>query len=220
MVASVSNHSSVMTLAIVVIIAVASSSTAFSPPSLTLTRRSSNSGNRQNDSAVVRHDVLDQLGCRNTRCRHRQPSSLFMNKKKRSQSNSGAKGFGGGGGSSASVISTTSSSSNESSSSSSAATTIPTLIQPKQPPSNFKYAGSIRPGLQSPKRSVPSFSSGKKIIFPDYAVDGKPKARPTLFPWVIEVKKPEEIVKMRRAGRAAREVLDLAGRLVEVGITT
>jgi len=34
------------------------------------------------------------------------------------------------------------------------------------------------------------------------------------------VKKPEEIVKMRRAGRAAREVLDLAGRLVEVGITT
>jgi methionyl aminopeptidase len=138
-----------------------------------------------------------------------------MNKKKRSQS---AKGFAGGEGSSAPAKTTTSSSS--SASAAVAATTNPTLIQPKQPPSKFKYAGSIRPGLQSPKRSVPSFSSGKKIIFPDYAVDGKPKARPTLFPWIIEVKKPEEIEKMRRAGRSAREVLDLAGRLVEAGITT
>ncbi len=212
-----SSHSSVTMLAIVVIIiiAIASSSTAFSPPSLKITTRCSNSGNRQNDSAVVRHDILEQLGCKNTRCRHRQPSSLFMNKKKRSQS---AKGFGGGEGSSAPAKTTTSSSS--SASAAVAATTNPTLIQPKQPPSKFKYAGSIRPGLQSPKRSVPSFSSGKKIIFPDYAVDGKPKARPTLFPWIIEVKKPEEIEKMRRAGRAAREVLDLAGRLVEAGITT
>jgi methionyl aminopeptidase len=74
--------------------------------------------------------------------------------------------------------------------------------------------------LQSPKRSVPSFSSGKKIVFPDYAMDGKPKARPALFPWIIEVKKPDEIEKMRRAGRVAREVLDLAGRSIEVGITT
>eukprot|EP00566_Odontella_aurita_P037828 CAMPEP_0113530362 /NCGR_PEP_ID=MMETSP0015_2-20120614/2897_1 /TAXON_ID=2838 /ORGANISM="Odontella" /LENGTH=294 /DNA_ID=CAMNT_0000429075 /DNA_START=1408 /DNA_END=2292 /DNA_ORIENTATION=- /assembly_acc=CAM_ASM_000160 len=41
-----------------------------------------------------------------------------------------------------------------------------------------------------------------------------------MLPWVIEVKTPEEIVKMRAAGRVAREVLDIAGRAVKVGITT
>lgn len=60
----------------------------------------------------------------------------------------------------------------------------------------------------------------EKIVFPDYALDGVPKARPALFPWVIETKKPEEIEKMRAAGRCAREVLDLAGREVRPGITT
>jgi len=89
------------------------------------------------------------------------------------------------------------------------------LIAPKTT-SNFRYAGSIRPGMQSPKRLVPE----GKITFPDYANDGVPKARPQLFPWVIETKKPEEIEKMRASGRAAREVLDLAGRAVKPGITT
>ena len=89
------------------------------------------------------------------------------------------------------------------------------LIRPKTS-SNFKYAGSIRPGLQSPKRIVPE----EKITLPDYALDGQPKNRPALFPWVIETKKPEEIVKMRASGRCAREVLDLAGREVRPGITT
>lgn len=36
----------------------------------------------------------------------------------------------------------------------------------------------------------------------------------------IEVKTEEDIVKMRRAGRAAREVLDIAGRLAAPGVTT
>jgi hypothetical protein len=40
------------------------------------------------------------------------------------------------------------------------------------------------------------------------------------MPWVIEPKTPEEIEKMRAAGRVAREVLDIAGRAVRVGITT
>lgn len=143
-----------------------------------------------------------------------------MNRKKRSKPNSGTKGFGGG--SEGSTSATAPGTTNKDSNTAVASTTTPTtLIQPKQPPSNFKYAGSIRPGLQSPKRSVPSFSSsGKKIIFPDYSMDGKPKARPALFPWIIEVKKPEEIEKMKRAGRVAREVLDLAGRSIGVGITT
>lgn len=55
---------------------------------------------------------------------------------------------------------------------------------------------------------------------PDYAEDGIPKARSALFPWIIEVKREEEIEKMRVAGRVAREVLDLAGRAVEAGVTT
>ena len=41
-----------------------------------------------------------------------------------------------------------------------------------------------------------------------------------MLPWVIEVKTPEEIEKMRVAGSVAREVLDIAGRAVAVGVTT
>lgn len=126
-------------------------------------------------------------------------ASLFMNKKKQRSSSSGSKGFGGG------------ASSSEWASPGSATA----LIKPKTT-SNFRYAGSIRPGLQTPKRDVPA----EKIKFPDYALDGVPKNRPALFPWVIEVKKPDEIEKMRAAGRCAREVLDLAGREIRPGITT
>ena len=36
----------------------------------------------------------------------------------------------------------------------------------------------------------------------------------------IEVKSEEAIAKMRAAGKAAREVLDIAGRLVKEGVTT
>lgn len=134
--------------------------------------------------------------------RRRSPSSpLFMNKKKKKRPlTKNARGFGAG-----------------ASSSSSSLTGGTTLIQPKTTP-NFPYAGSIRPGLQTPKRTVPGEDG--RIKFPDYALDGVPKNRPTLFPWVIEVKKPDEIEKMRASGRCAREVLDLAGRLVQPGITT
>ncbi|KAL7552498.1 hypothetical protein ACHAWF_015745 [Thalassiosira exigua] len=121
-------------------------------------------------------------------------------KKKRRPSTNNSKGFASGG---------------SSSSTSSSLTGGTTLIKPKIS-SNFRYAGSIRPGLQTPKRTVPS----EKIKFPDYALDGQPKNRPALFPWVIETKKPDEIEKMRAAGRCAREVLDLAGREVRPGITT
>ena len=52
----------------------------------------------------------------------------------------------------------------------------------------------------------------------DYAIDGVPKRKGSLTE--IEVKSDEDIVKMRKAGRAAREVLDIAGRLVAPGVTT
>lgn len=39
---------------------------------------------------------------------------------------------------------------------------------------------------------------------PDYAVDGIPKGKGSMLPWVIEVKKEDEIASMRAAGRVAR----------------
>jgi len=82
--------------------------------------------------------------------------------------------------------------------------------------STFQYAGSITPGIQSPQKTV----TDPKIMQPDYAQDGSPKNKPRMLPWVIEVKTAEEILKMRAAGRVAREVLDIAGRAVRPGITT
>jgi methionyl aminopeptidase len=82
---------------------------------------------------------------------------------------------------------------------------------------SFPYAGSVQPGKISPQRVVMS----ENIAMPDYAMDGVPKKKSSsLLPWVIEVKKPDEIEKMRSAGKLARDILDLAGRAVAVGVTT
>jgi Xaa-Pro aminopeptidase len=87
-----------------------------------------------------------------------------------------------------------------------------------RPSNGFPYAGSIRPGKQSPQRIVVDTS----ILFPDYAKDGIPKKgkNSPLLPWIIEVKTPAEIEKMRAAGKLAREILDLGGRAVAAGVTT
>ncbi|EOD40935.1 hypothetical protein EMIHUDRAFT_250987 [Emiliania huxleyi CCMP1516] len=79
----------------------------------------------------------------------------------------------------------------------------------------FKYSGKVRPGKQSPKRSVP-----KSISKPDYWKDGQPKARGPMLPWQIQKKSEADIEGMRAAGRIAREVLDLAGAAVAPGVTT
>uniref|UniRef100_A0A7S0NTS3 Methionine aminopeptidase n=1 Tax=Calcidiscus leptoporus TaxID=127549 RepID=A0A7S0NTS3_9EUKA len=80
----------------------------------------------------------------------------------------------------------------------------------------FKYTGKMRPGKRSAARKVP-----KKIPKPDYALDGVPKARGGgLLPWQIEKKSEADIAGMRVAGRVAREVLDAAVRLVDVGVPT
>jgi methionyl aminopeptidase len=75
-------------------------------------------------------------------------------------------------------------------------------IPPSTPP--------IRAGLQSPRRSVPAH-----IGRPPYAVDGNP-GRNRMSP----VRTPEEIVAMRRAGRAAADVLLHVGEFVAPGVTT
>jgi hypothetical protein len=81
----------------------------------------------------------------------------------------------------------------------------------------FPYAGRIRPFPQSPQRRV----TDESIIKPDYATTGIPRhGASNLLPWIIPVKSPLEISKMRVSGRMAREILDLAGRAVAPGVTT
>jgi hypothetical protein len=56
----------------------------------------------------------------------------------------------------------------------------------------FKYTGSQRPGVLSPKRSVP-----ESIIKPDYSADSKPKTKAPVLPWTIPVNSVEEIAGIR-----------------------
>jgi methionyl aminopeptidase len=83
--------------------------------------------------------------------------------------------------------------------------------------SRFPYAGDVRPGQQTPQKVV----LDESIVKPDYWQTGAP-SRPSklALPWMIEVKSPEEIEKMRASGKLAREILDLAGRAVQPGVTT
>jgi len=79
----------------------------------------------------------------------------------------------------------------------------------------FNFTGTTIPGKISPRRKVP-----EHIKRPDYAADGIPKAKSPIFPWDIEVKTEKDIEAMRVSGRIAREVLDIAGKAVQAGITT
>ena len=70
----------------------------------------------------------------------------------------------------------------------------------------------VRRGKQSPRREVPA-----RIPRPDYVADrhGRPRDRGSAKP-----KTPAEIELMRRAGRAAAEVLAEVGAAVRPGVTT
>lgn len=68
----------------------------------------------------------------------------------------------------------------------------------------------LRPGAVSPRRAVPPH-----IPRPDYAESGTPSQTPGPLRST-----PEQIVRLRRAGHAAAEVLRFAARLVRPGITT
>lgn len=81
--------------------------------------------------------------------------------------------------------------------------------------SAFKYTGKLQPGTVSPMQHVP-----EAIMRPDYATDGKPKLKLKNLPWEVYPQAPEDIVRMRKAGRIAREVLDAAVRAVHAGMTT
>jgi methionyl aminopeptidase len=71
-------------------------------------------------------------------------------------------------------------------------------------------AERLQPGVISPMRSVPP-----EIPRPDYAETGDPVRRPE-----ARVKTPDVIERMRVAGRAAAEVLDLGAATVAPGVTT
>lgn len=79
----------------------------------------------------------------------------------------------------------------------------------------FKYTGTITPHSQSPPRPIPS----TVLSLPSYHKTSIPH-QPSQLPWQIEKKSEEDIAKMKKAGRIAREVLDAAGRAVRPGITT
>lgn len=79
----------------------------------------------------------------------------------------------------------------------------------------FRWTGKLRPGRLSATREVP-----EDIPRPDYWKDGIPKARSPRFPWEVTALTDEEVEKMRVSGRMAREVLDIAGRMVQPGVLT
>ena len=81
--------------------------------------------------------------------------------------------------------------------------------------SAFAYTGSLTPGVIGPPLEIPAH-----IKRPDYAKDGVPKARSQGMPWEITPQTAEDIVRMRVAGRIAREVLDIAVAMVKPGVTT
>lgn len=120
-------------------------------------------------------------------------SSLKMNKKKAKRTGVGGGGFG------------------------KKVTAINVRTKKSRPSSrpDFVYAGPLRPHERSPPRLV---DPDAVLALPDYAIDGVPKKRGSSHD--IEIKSPEDIAKMRAAGRAAREVLDLGGSLVKAGVTT
>ena len=76
---------------------------------------------------------------------------------------------------------------------------------------NVAASVRVKPGRLSPMRVVPA-----QIPRPEYAEHGKPsRVRSSAKP-----KTPEELDRMRRAGRAAAEVLATVGAAVKPGITT
>jgi len=84
-------------------------------------------------------------------------------------------------------------------------------VDPEAAAVRAEHLRRVKPGMLSPVRDVPAH-----IARPPYAEAGRhersrEKARP---------KTPEQIERMRRAGRAAAEVLQVVGAAVKPGITT
>eukprot|EP01120_Amphizonella_sp_Union-15-10_P007563 TRINITY_DN2561_c0_g1_i1.p1 TRINITY_DN2561_c0_g1~~TRINITY_DN2561_c0_g1_i1.p1 ORF type:complete len:367 (-),score=51.82 TRINITY_DN2561_c0_g1_i1:72-1172(-) len=83
--------------------------------------------------------------------------------------------------------------------------------------SNFMFTGSLRPGIVSPKRTIPP-----NILKPDYADDpeGIPHSELAARTSPIIVYNEAEISKIRKACKIGAEVLDIAGRMAKPGVKT
>ncbi|ETW04877.1 methionine aminopeptidase, type I [Aphanomyces invadans] len=80
----------------------------------------------------------------------------------------------------------------------------------------YKFSGSLRPGVVSPMRTVPDH-----IARPDYWSSGQPVSEQQADrSGKIPVYTAQEIEGIRLACRLGREVLDIAGRAIRVGMTT
>ncbi|OQR90409.1 methionine aminopeptidase [Thraustotheca clavata] len=80
----------------------------------------------------------------------------------------------------------------------------------------YQFSGPLRPGTVSPMRTVPDH-----IMKPDYAVGGIPISEQQADRSnKIPVYSPEQIAGIREACRVGREVLDIAGRAIRIGMTT
>jgi methionyl aminopeptidase len=81
---------------------------------------------------------------------------------------------------------------------------------------DYRYTGTLRPGLVSPMRSVPD-----SIEKPDYAVSGIPVSEQKIKnDREIPIYTAEEIEHIRYSCRISRECLDLAHSLIRPGVTT
>ncbi|XP_047318232.1 methionine aminopeptidase 1A-like [Impatiens glandulifera] len=81
---------------------------------------------------------------------------------------------------------------------------------------HFDWTGTLRPYPISKGRVVPAH-----IDLPDWALDGIPKIEPnSKLQYVIEIKSPDIISRMREACRIGREVLDAAACVIRPGLTT
>ena len=73
-----------------------------------------------------------------------------------------------------------------------------------------KFSGSLTPGAVSKSLSVP-----KSIVRPEYVGKSSPAE------WTGgHVKNPEQVEKIRTAGKLAAQAIELAGKSIEIGIST
>lgn len=84
----------------------------------------------------------------------------------------------------------------------------------------YEFTGTLRPCLQSPRRTIPD-----SIPRPDYAthpngVSLSEQMDKTTNQSIPVYKSPDELDDLRYACQMGREVLDIAGNAVRVGITT
>jgi len=83
-------------------------------------------------------------------------------------------------------------------------------------PPRFRYTGELRPWYVTPMRYIPSSIPG-----PDWQFTGRPQqenANRGKAPEMIS--DPTDLANLREACRRGREVLDLAGHMVKVGVRT